>query len=153
MKEKLLQEISLTFKIMDLKLIDFHAQTSLPEKLKKKGLNKDNIQFEFNLGVHVNPSKKLIRIDLNTNFYADPEKSILLGDLSSSGEFEIFNLEDILKDFEGKIPNVIVANLIGIVVSTTRGFFILKTIGTVLDGVMMPIINTDIFFPKEVDKK
>lgn len=150
MKEKNSREVSVTLKIIDLKLLDFHVLSDLPKKFEKTGLDKNNIQFEFNLGIHVNPVKKRAHLDLSTNFYSDQEKKIHLGNLSSFGEFEILNLDEILKDYEGKIPNAVVSNLIGIVLSTTRGFYILKSIGTIMEGIMLPIIDINAFFPKPI---
>jgi hypothetical protein len=146
--ENKLHELSFTMKIIDLKLVDFNALSELPMGYKDSGLDNDNIQFEFNLGLNVNPTKKRIRVDLNVVFFADVEKKTTLGGLNSYGEFEVINLEEIIKDFEGKIPNLILANLIGVVLSTSRGFLILKSSGTVMEGVMMPIINTNVFFPQ-----
>ena len=140
-------ELSFTMKIIDLKLVDFNALSDLPDEYKDTDIDKDQIQFEFNVGMNIGPAKKRIRINLNVNFYADIEKKILLGSLNSLGEFEVNDLDQIIKDFEGKIPNIILANLIGVVLSTTRGFFILKSSGTILENSMMPIINTNVFFP------
>jgi len=147
MKPKKIHELTFTMKIIDLKLIDFNALSDLPDNYKETGLDKDKIQFEFNVGMNVGPIKKRIRITLNINFFADVEKKTLLGSLNSLGDFEVIDLDEIIKDFEGKIPNVILANLIGVVLSTSRGFFILKSSGTILDNTMLPIINTNVFFP------
>jgi hypothetical protein len=151
MKENKLHELSFTMKIIDLKLVDFKDLSELPVSYKDSGLDSDNIQFEFNLGLNVNPTKNRIQVNLIVNFFADLEKKIALGNLNSFGEFEVINLEDIIKDFDGKIPNIILANLIGVVLSTSRGFLILKSNDTVMQGAMMPIINTNIFFPQIQD--
>jgi hypothetical protein len=148
MKPNKIHALSFTMKIIDLNLVDFNALSDLPDNYKDTGIDKDKIQFEFNLGMNVGPIKKRIRINLNVNFYADIEKKILLGSLNSFGDFEVIDLDEILKDFEGKIPNVILANLIGVLLSTSRGFFILKSSGTIMENAMMPIINTNVFFPQ-----
>lgn len=147
MKQKKIHELTFTMKIIDLKLIDFNTLSDLPDNYKDTGLDKDKIQFEFNVGMNVGPIKKRIRITLNINFFADVEKKTLLGSLNSLGDFEVIDLDEIIKDFDGKIPNVILANLIGVLLSTSRGFFILKSSGTILDNTMLPIINTNVFFP------
>lgn len=147
MEKKKLQEISLTMKIIDLKLVGFSALNDLPPDFAETGIEKDKIQFEFNVRMHTDSANKnRIQIDLKTNFYADLEKKIILGNLNSSGDFEVLNLNEIKKDFNGKIPNVVLANLIGIVLSTSRGFLILKSIGTVMEGILMPIMNPNMFF-------
>lgn len=148
MKPNKIHELSFTMKIIDLKLVDFNALSDLPDDYKDTGIDKDKIQFEFNVGMNVGPIKKRIRINLNINFYTDVEKKILIGSLNSFGDFEVIDLDEIIKDFEGKIPNLILANLIGVVLSTSRGFFILKSSGTIMENAMLPIINTNVFFPQ-----
>lgn len=148
MKENKIHELSFSMKIIDLKLVDFNALSELPLNYKESGLDSDNIQFEFNVGLNVNQTKKRIRVNLNVKFFADLEKKIGLGGLNSYGEFEVIDLEEIIKDFEGNIPNIILANLIGVVLSTSRGFLILKSSETVMEGAMMPIINPNVFFPQ-----
>jgi hypothetical protein len=148
MKQNNVHELSFTMKIIDLKLMDFNALSDLPDHYKDTGIDKDKIQFEFNVGMNIGPVKKRIRINLNVNFFADVEKKTLLGSLNSLGDFEVIDLDEIIKDFEGKIPNIVLANLIGILLSTTRGFFILKSSGTIMENTMLPIINTNVFFPQ-----
>jgi hypothetical protein len=148
MKPNKIHELSFTMKIIDLKLIDFNALSDLPDNYKDTGIDKDKIQFEFNVGMNVGPIKKRIRISLNVNFFADVEKKTLLGSLNSLGDFEVIDLDEIIKKFDGKIPNIILANLIGVVLSTSRGFFILKSSGTIMENTMLPIINTNVFFPQ-----
>jgi hypothetical protein len=148
MKPDKIHELSFTMKIIDLKLLDFNALSDLPDNYKDTGIDKDKIQFELNVGMNVGPIKKRIRISLNVNFFADVEKKTLLGNLNSLGDFEVNDLDEIIKDFDGKIPNIILANLIGVVLSTTRGFFILKSSGTIMENTMLPIINTNVFFPQ-----
>lgn len=148
MKPNKIHDLSFTMKIIDLKLLDFNALSDLPDNYKDTGIDKDKIQFEFNVGMNVGPIKKRIRISLNVNFFADVEKKTLLGNLNSLGDFEVNDLDEIIKDFDGKIPNIILANLIGVVLSTSRGFFILKSFGTIMENTVLPIINTNVFFPQ-----
>ena len=68
MKPNKIHELSFTMKIIDLKLVDFNALSDLPDDYKDTGIDKDKIQFEFNVGMNVGPIKKRIRINLNINF-------------------------------------------------------------------------------------
>ena len=62
----------------------------------------------------------------------------------------MINLSDILKQFNDKIPNIIIANYMGVLISTTRGFFIDRIDNTPLKGAMIPIVNPMTFFPNEI---
>ncbi|UPT66903.1 MAG: hypothetical protein M0D57_21160 [Sphingobacteriales bacterium JAD_PAG50586_3] len=92
-------------------------------------------------------------ITLSTNFFAEIEKTTKLGQITSSGTFEIYNIDQIVSMHDGKIPNIILANFIGVVLATTRGFLILKTESTIMSGVIMPIINTMSFFPQTTSEE
>lgn len=152
MEENKLQEINLSVKILTIKLDDFKLAEVVPAVLVNN-FNKDKIQFEFNIGMNLDLVKKNIHIDLSTQLFADEEKKINLGFLKTSGDFEVANIEDIVKGYEGKVPNVILASLIGVLLSTSRGFLILKSEGTIMEGVIMPIMNPLAFFPKPLEVK
>ena len=153
MKEKEIRKISLSMKIIDIKLVEFSILKDLPPNYADTGLDRGKVQFEFNVNIHIDALNETIRIELNTIFYAEEEKKTVLGNLSSSGDFKALNIAEIIKDFKGKFPNVVLASLIGVVLSTSRGFLILKSVGTIMEGIIMPIINPNIFFPKQPDSK
>lgn len=147
MEEKKIQAINLSVKILNIKLDDYKIVDVVPAIIVNK-LNKEKIQFEFNIEMNTNLIKKNIHIVLTTQLFADEEKKINLGYIKSSGDFEVLNIEDITKGFDGKVPNVIFANFIGVLLSTTRGFLILKSEGTIIEGVYMPMMNPMNFFPQ-----
>ena len=153
MNEKEIRKINLSIKIIDIKIVDFSALKDLPSNYADSGLNRDKVQFEFNAGTNLDVSNKKIHIDLKTIFFAEKEKKTVLGNLHSTGDFEALNLAEIINDFEGKLPNVVLANLIGVVLSTSRGFLILKSVGTLMEGIIMPMINPNLFFAKQLDVK
>jgi hypothetical protein len=153
MKENKLKEINLSLRILNIQLKDFNALKILPPELAEIGIIKDKVQFEFNVESRLEIEKGRIGINLNVSFFAEEEKKTNLGNLESSGDFEVLNMSDIVKDFDGKIPNVILATLIGIVISSSRGFLVLKSVGTLMEGIIMPVINANSFFPKESNIK
>lgn len=143
--EKPTDKIELSTKIIDLSLnsIDIKGASNFDASILS---DKSKFQFEFNVNMNFDLGKKLLSITLTTNFFADIEKTISLGKMSSSGIFEIYNIDQIISMHEGKIPNIILANFIGIVLATTRGFLILKSENTIMSEVIMPIIDTMSFF-------
>lgn len=147
--EKTTAEINLSIKILNIVLEEFYLKDKLPIEVAKS-LNKDKIQFEFNVGMNVDAAKKTITIELNTNFFDEEKKKNNIGHMNSKGIFEISNLDDIISKTEGKLPNVVLASLIGIAISTTRGFLILKSEKTFMEGVIMPVINPMSFFQQSV---
>lgn len=140
MNAKEISPISLISKIKDLKLLEYQIAETVPSSLVGK-LDKDKVQFEFNIGIRMDIVKKTITITLNTQLFADEQKTIKLGYINSEGEFEILNLDEILSLFENKLPNAILANYTGVVIGTTRGFLIPVAKGTLMEGIFMPMIN------------
>ena len=143
--EKPLKEIKFSMKISKIELDKFELVQVLPIDLAK-GLDLTKIQFEFNIGIGVDIVKKTITIDLTTVLFAEEGKMNKLGEIISSGIFDIENLEEIISEGAGKIPNMMLASLVGITISSTRGFFILKSKGTFVEGVMLPAIDPMTFF-------
>ncbi len=147
--EQATAEINLSVKILNIMLEEFYLKDKLPIQVAKS-LDKAKIQFEFNVGMNVDVAKKTITIELKTNFFDEEKKKNNIGHMNSKGIFEIANLDDITSKTEGKLPNVVLASLIGIAISSTRGFLILKSEKTFMEGVIMPVINPMSFFQQPV---
>lgn len=145
-------QLNIISKIKDLKLIECKIVDTVPAILVGK-LDKDKVQFEFNFGIRLDIVKKSISIILDTNIYADEAKTINLGVIKSEGEFEVQNLDEILSTFENKIPNLILANFIGVLVGTTRGFLVDKSKSTILEGIFLPMIHPLNLFPQQTEIK
>lgn len=139
-------KVDIVSKIKELKLIDCMIEDSMPTKAGKE-LDKDKVQFEFNIAMNLNSSEKIMTINLNTKIFADLTKTISLGHISTLGKFEIVNLSDILDTFNKKIPDIIIANFIGVIIGTTRGFLVSQTEDTILEGIYIPMISPASFFP------
>jgi hypothetical protein len=138
-------EINLQLKILNFQMEDFALVERLPVALAKS-LDKSKIQFEFNVGMNVDLAKKQIVVNMNTNFFAEEEKKNNIGHINTRGAFEVNNIDEIISKANGQMPNVIFATLIGVTLSTTRGFFLLKSENTFMEGTMIPIMNPMSFF-------
>lgn len=144
MENKNPKEVNFTTKIKEIKLDDFQLEKSL-----KSPVDIDGLQYEFNVDFRINVVNTEVVVGLKTTIYSDLEKKNKIGSLSSHGLFILINLNEIIKQFDGKIPNIIIANYMGVLISTTRGFFIDRIEKTPLEGAVIPIINPMSFFPKE----
>ncbi|MBS1636507.1 MAG: hypothetical protein JST26_11380 [Bacteroidetes bacterium] len=150
--EKPLKEIKMLMKISKMSLDKFELVASLPVDIAK-ALDLTKVQFEFNIGIGVDIIKKNISIVLTTHVFGEEEKINKLGEIVSTGIFDLENIEEIIAQNEEKIPNVLLASLVGIVIATTRGFFILKTEGTFLQGLILPAVDPMMFFKKPIEQK
>jgi hypothetical protein len=146
MQTEATKELNIQTKISTIKLDNFHLEKSIKDSTK---LNLENFQYEFNVNMGVNMPKNEIRVNLNVNIYSDVSKKIKVGNIDSHGVFIVQKLAEVIQQSEGKIPNVILANFIGVLISTTRGFLIDKSQKTSIEGAIIPIVNPAIFFPKK----
>ncbi len=147
MESKKKIEIELPIELTDVKLIDFNVISELPESLKKSGLSRDKVQFEFNIEMKINASDESIVIEANTKYFADKEKTIYLGNIVSSGEFKVSNINESMNKTKGQLPNAFLASLMGIVLSSARGMLVIKSKNTIMEGIILPPINPLSFFP------
>ncbi len=145
MKTEPIKELTIQTKIGEIKFVDFQLEKSITSDTK---LNLEHFQYEFNINISVNMPKNEVSVNLNVNIYSDLEKKNKVGHINSNGIFVVFNLTDIINQSGGKIPNLVFANFIGVLISTTRGFLIDKSQKTPIEGAMIPIVNPLIFFPK-----
>lgn len=142
-------KISISIKTLDIKFVDFSVLKKLPNSYAKTGLIKANVQFEFTANINIQKTTRQLHIDLNISFFGDIQKTDRLGSISSSGDFEVLNLDDLVVDDKNKIPLAFLGNIAGILISTTRGFLILKSEGTIMEGIILPLIDPGrLFIPK-----
>lgn len=146
MENTLVPKINLTSKIREIKLKECKIAETVPTTLVHK-LEKEKIQFESNFNVRVDIVQKTIIINLRTNFFADEAKTIPLGHIATEGIFDIVNLDELLASFQGKLPEVVYANFIGILIGTTRGLLITCSKGTIMEGCYFPMIQPHSLFP------
>ena len=150
MEEAELNNIQITSKVVSVQLANFTvASISDTEKL---ALHKDKFAYEYNVNIKLEPHQKLIIVYSTIKIFSDLTKTLYLGEITSIGTFELINLEDILKKFGGSIPTFVFALFLGVVISTSRGFLLLKSEGTIIEGATLPIVDSGSFFPQPIIK-
>ena len=115
-------------------------------KAELKNIPKDKFAFEFNVNLKMESVKKEVIIHSLTKIYAYDSKSLYLGEIETTGVFELINFDEITKAYKGMMPNGVLAMFLGILLSTTRGILLIKSEGTSITGALMPIINAGSFF-------
>lgn len=153
-KIPIVEGFNLTSKILNMRLDNFYLIPITTDEIKK--IDKEKVTFEFHVEGTFNMPEKKCSISITSKIFMEEAKSNLLGEIKTSGEFRIENLDDILKRFNG-VPQVVTGTYLGIVLGAMRGMFILKSEGTYLHGVMMPVVNIESFFtppqPQVLPKK
>ena len=150
MEESTLNNIQITSKIVRVQLTNFSVATiSDGEKLT---LQRDKFAYEYNVNIKLEPTQRLIIVYSNIKIFSDLTKTLYLGEIATTGTFELINLEDMLKKFSGSIPTFVFALFLGVVISTSRGFLLLKSEGTILEGATLPIVDSGSFFPQPIIK-
>jgi hypothetical protein len=145
------EPFKLTSKILDLRLDNFFV-TSIPPKEEK--IDKDKITFEFNVAAQINLPEKKFNVVVISKIFREPEKKTYLGEIKTTGEFNVEDLGEILKKFNG-MPQQITATYLSIVIGAMRGMFVLESQKTYLKGVIMPVLDMSVFFqpPPQVTAK
>jgi hypothetical protein len=139
MKKQELKKFSFDIKIVDIVLKSFSIENV------KSDLNSKLFVFEFTINFNIDPNTKLITLDLLTKVFADKSKETFLAKMESQGIFEVIDLDKIMEEHNG-VPNMILINFAGVMVSTTRGFMRLKSEGTIINGAIMPFVDPNSFF-------
>lgn len=118
------------------------------ENVGKNEFSINSLHYEHNVSLRSNPDNEELYINSSILIYADKDKLINLGKIDSSTIITVANLKELIANFDNKLPNIIIANLIGLLISSTRGFLLLKAEGTPLQGAILPAIDPMTFFTK-----
>jgi hypothetical protein len=106
-------------------------------------------QVQFGVSDELYFEEKKFRFLFNVNIEALDEKDNLIGvngQYNVEYIFHIDNLEHYVSSIDHERKNIVFHNilpytLLSIVYSTSRGIILSRTIGTILDGVILPVIN------------
>ncbi|MEO8085459.1 MAG: hypothetical protein ABI763_01490 [Bacteroidota bacterium] len=143
MEEKELANLSVNTRIISVKLNNFSV-AAIDKKIIPN-LNKDSFAYEYGVQLLVDPPQKQIVVNCLIKIFSELDKKINLAEISSSGTFELLNLDEIVKKFNG-VPSFILPLFVGVLLSTSRGFLLLKSEGTIIEGATLPIIDTTTLF-------
>jgi hypothetical protein len=99
-----------------------------------------NFNFNLNIESKADTSKKLVFVIVNVEIKND-DQSLIIGTISVSCVYEIFNFEEVIKiEVDGRInmPPKLVETLNIISISTTRGVMFSTFKGTFLHNAFLP---------------
>ncbi|MBA4259075.1 MAG: hypothetical protein C0446_07915 [Chitinophaga sp.] len=102
-----------------------------------------NFNFNLNIESKADVTKKLVFVIVNVEIKND-DQSLIIGTISVSCVYEIFNFEEAIKiEVDGRInmPPKLVETLNIISISTTRGVMFSTFKGTFLHNAFLPIID------------
>ncbi|MBL7889350.1 MAG: hypothetical protein JNL24_07355 [Bacteroidia bacterium] len=105
-----------------------------------KTLNSKKFSFEINLKITFDKANNMVILTSNIKIFKDLNKDLFLGEIYSKGQFYIENYNDVV-DNETNLPTSVASLFAGVLISTTRGFLIIKSKGTILDGAMIPFFD------------
>ena len=138
-------KIDVTLQISSVKTIKFSVNNT-DEILKM-----DRLAFNFNISFasSIEPSKKIIAVDILGDIYTEKELLNKVSELASRIEYRIMNFDDLIKNINNQlvIPDQLMIMLTSISLSTTRGILAAKLEGSALEGVHLPVIDPKSFKP------
>lgn len=137
---KKISENKIKFGIKKISILDYSIGTSNLSVLNTEPIK---FRFEFNVNFTLNPSENELIYDMNLKVIPEPDHDIVLGTLKIEIRFFVENIVNFLNADKTQInlPDVFMATLIGIVISTARGIWASKVMGTKLEKAVLPIIN------------
>jgi hypothetical protein len=137
------KELNINFGIRKISIIDFLVESSQFKSDPKK----PEFTFNFELGFKFNPKRKEVIFLLFFKVSPEKDQKLIVGKMRTEMIFFINNMEGFLHPKEAKInlPDQFMASLIGIVISTSRGLWSSKVVGTALQNAILPIINPSEF--------
>lgn len=144
MKQKLPPEeksvatvIPMTFRLVSINILSFSI------KNEDKIIKESDIVFEIGLENKTETKNNSIEVFTLVKVFSDKNKKTELGEVKTSNLFEIQNLDKlvVIEDKQSKLPEVLLASIIGISISNTRGILFAKAAGTVLSKAIIPVLN------------
>lgn len=137
------EELSFTTKLNGVSFSDYWILKEFSPELKAV-FDPGKVRFNFVITIQVNPAKDSLVVEIKTDITESPENKFQLGSIKCTCDFFVSGI----KSFEvGKMPpKELLMGLFGVVIATTRGYLISLCQGTILNDVLLPLIDTGMFF-------
>lgn len=148
MKKEEEKHINFTSKIIGISLSSFKVETLNAKDTKS--LKDEQFAYEYNVSFRFDDNTSSIKLNCVIKVYSDISKNLYLGEIESNGNFELKNYIEIKDEFRGSIPIAILSTFASVLLSTTRGFLILKSEKTIMNGAILPLINAQTLFNQPV---
>lgn len=145
--------VSVSFKIIDIKLIKFSFESSVD----KGQIGKEDFTFEINFRYDTNVEKQTLNTFVLTKIFADQDKKLYLGQIETKMEFLLVNFDElvVIENDQVRIMTMALNIFISVSISTARGMIASKTSGTSLEKAYLPVINSqdvlNTLIPKKTD--
>ncbi len=142
------QKVGIKFRFQSYKIIKFEYNE--PEGIQ----DKIQIHFNFNSRIDIDIDKDIISVTIGVDAFTNTEKSSKrVGFIEVQYVFQVLNLKDFQKNNDGfSLPTPFLTTLIGLSLSTTRGIILIKFSGTILEKIIMPVIDPNKLIPEEWQK-
>ncbi|GCC51749.1 hypothetical protein SanaruYs_19780 [Chryseotalea sanaruensis] len=137
------KNINVVWRFHAFDLISFNAEERAPNA-EKIDLNK--INFQLSVDSQINQAEKKVILISSVEIFSNEAHTELLGTIRTKGEVVIENFNEVVVD-KTRLPIQLMASLMGIQISTTRGMLKLLSKGTVFEQAIIPIVNPMAFFP------
>ncbi len=139
-----LETYSINIRIKKIDVTDFSVESLSKSDAEKIDIN--NFAFEYNSNMEINPTDRIVRVLNTIKVFNDLNKTLQLGNISVVGEFEFQNMNEILKLFNGQFPIGVLSLFTNTILSTTRGILLMKSEGTIIEGAMLPLIDSSAMY-------
>lgn len=114
---------------------------------KYKKTENDNFRVKFQYNIQYSKSDKIIIVNTDVDvkcITSSEEITDIGGRLIVNFYFKIENLNDYLTIIDGEVPEMnvnLAVNLVNVAYSTSRGLFFLKSRDTILENLILQIVN------------
>jgi hypothetical protein len=128
-----------------------------PNEEITRGVTVENVKYSFDSSFKVNTKKNLFEIELQVVCLVEnPQVNGKVAEVMAyrtQNDFVVENLSEfvtIKEDKKFKMNNTLLATLVGIAVSTTRGMIISRTRGSWINQFYVPVINPKDFLEQSL---
>lgn len=128
-----MKQMNLEYRIRSVSLNSF-AINQFPA-----GGNENTISFDIKYSDEIPEDKKELVIDILINAFDENQPDVKLCTIQTSTSFDIINFEDLIS--EGEIPDLVIANFLGIALSTTRGILFSQSSIANSKPLIVPVIS------------
>jgi len=131
-------------RILKTNILEFQANNDVNNPVKKEQI--EGFTSSLNIDVGYNLKKRIFRVFISIIMSAKDKKNRALkasGKISVEFIFEVDNLKEFIvkEKKKEKIQAILGIALTGIAYSTMRGIILVKSQETILDGIILPVVD------------
>ena len=130
--------------ILKINILEFQANNDINNPVKKENINGFDIDIKMGIGLNIKEKIFAVQFTIKLSAISKNEKPLKVsGLITTETVFEVKNIEDFLhkEKRETKIHPILGIALAGTAYSTIRGILYTKFQETILDGVVLPLID------------